>query len=442
MKSHLLGELGELLADDAAGRHHHLLAARSPQLAAASGRPERFAGIHVFNPVEKMKLVELAFPDEASRTPRARASASCARRSSKTPVEVPDAAGFVVNRLLFPYLFNAVRLLERERHRRRGGGRVHEARRRPPDGAARAARLRRASTWRRRSASSIGAEVPARVRAADRRREARPEERRGLLRVCREAGELEDGFELDDDASRVDVEDGRPPPLDRGLLGDRRVPGPSVERAPSRGHARDRRVRAPTGSQAGYARWSRTAWRSAYLADVYVHRGLPAAPDSAWQLVREAVENEPAGERALAARTPTTRRASTRSCGFGLPSPLLDGAAEADRLGRVRGSGLRWRLVARRRRRRTRLELFSPDESPAARSQTTSASPIPCELASVADSLPVQLGVGQTRPSGRARAPRARRPRDGPTSPCASQRTQCVTLRIGELDRPHIYKTS
>jgi 3-hydroxybutyryl-CoA dehydrogenase len=81
-------------------------------LAGASGRPERFAGIHLFNPVEKMKLVELAFPDSASADTRARSHALCSELG-KTAVEVPDTPGFVVNRLLFPYLFNAVRLLER-----------------------------------------------------------------------------------------------------------------------------------------------------------------------------------------------------------------------------------------------------------------------------------------------------------------------------------------
>jgi 3-hydroxybutyryl-CoA dehydrogenase len=81
-------------------------------LAAASGRPDRFVGLHVFNPVAKMKLVELVFPDEASAETRERAHALCAALG-KSPVEVPDSAGFVVNRLLFPYLFEAVELLER-----------------------------------------------------------------------------------------------------------------------------------------------------------------------------------------------------------------------------------------------------------------------------------------------------------------------------------------
>jgi 3-hydroxybutyryl-CoA dehydrogenase len=80
-------------------------------LARASGRPSRFVGLHVFNPVTKMKLVELVFPERASAETRSRALALC-ETFEKTPVEVPDVPGFVVNRLLFPYLFGAVRLLE------------------------------------------------------------------------------------------------------------------------------------------------------------------------------------------------------------------------------------------------------------------------------------------------------------------------------------------
>jgi 3-hydroxybutyryl-CoA dehydrogenase len=81
------------------------------ELALASGRPERFLGLHVFNPVTKMKLVELVFPATASEETRGRALALC-EAFEKTPVEVPDVPGFVVNRLLFPYLFSAVVLLE------------------------------------------------------------------------------------------------------------------------------------------------------------------------------------------------------------------------------------------------------------------------------------------------------------------------------------------
>jgi 3-hydroxybutyryl-CoA dehydrogenase len=82
------------------------------ELADASGRPERFGALHVFNPVEKMQLVELSFPQAAAEETRRRLLELC-ERLGKTAVEVPDSAGFVVNRLLFPYLFDAVRMLER-----------------------------------------------------------------------------------------------------------------------------------------------------------------------------------------------------------------------------------------------------------------------------------------------------------------------------------------
>ena len=80
-------------------------------LAEASGHPERFAALHVFNPVHKMKLVELCFPPQASEETRQRTLAMC-EAIGKVAVEVPDTPGFVVNRLLFPYLFDAVRLME------------------------------------------------------------------------------------------------------------------------------------------------------------------------------------------------------------------------------------------------------------------------------------------------------------------------------------------
>jgi 3-hydroxybutyryl-CoA dehydrogenase len=79
------------------------------QLAAASGAPERFFGLHVFNPVTRMELIEICFGDGLREGVRERALSWCAGLG-KTAVEVPDQTGFVVNRLLFPYLFEAVRL--------------------------------------------------------------------------------------------------------------------------------------------------------------------------------------------------------------------------------------------------------------------------------------------------------------------------------------------
>jgi 3-hydroxybutyryl-CoA dehydrogenase len=80
-------------------------------LAWGSGRPERFVGFHVFNPVARMELIELAFPPQAATETRERAH-SVAAMLGKRAVEVPDCAGFVVNRLLFPFLFDAVRFAD------------------------------------------------------------------------------------------------------------------------------------------------------------------------------------------------------------------------------------------------------------------------------------------------------------------------------------------
>ena len=81
------------------------------QLARDSGHPDRFGALHFFNPVHRMELVELAFSPEATEETRARMQAFC-EHLDKTPIEVPDVPGFVVNRLLFPYLFSAVALVE------------------------------------------------------------------------------------------------------------------------------------------------------------------------------------------------------------------------------------------------------------------------------------------------------------------------------------------
>jgi 3-hydroxybutyryl-CoA dehydrogenase len=108
-KAALLGEIAGHVADDAvmATTTSSLSIA---ELARATGSPERFVGLHVFNPVPRMKLVELVYPHEASEETRARAQALC-ETLGKTPVVVPDIPGFVVNRLLFPYLFSAVELM-------------------------------------------------------------------------------------------------------------------------------------------------------------------------------------------------------------------------------------------------------------------------------------------------------------------------------------------
>ena len=111
VKRDIHGRLGQVLPPDAviATTTSSLSVA---ELADASGRPERFGARHVFYPGEKMQLVELSFPQAAAEETRRRLLELC-ERLGKTAVEVPDSAGFVVNRLLFPYLFDAVRMLER-----------------------------------------------------------------------------------------------------------------------------------------------------------------------------------------------------------------------------------------------------------------------------------------------------------------------------------------
>jgi len=111
-KSALLSDLDARLADPDAILATTTSSLPVTALATASGRPDRFAGLHVLHPVRRMRLVELAFAPAATAATRERTLALCAALG-KTAVEVPDSPGFVVNRLLFPYLFEAVALLER-----------------------------------------------------------------------------------------------------------------------------------------------------------------------------------------------------------------------------------------------------------------------------------------------------------------------------------------
>ena len=109
-KREYLAELGTAAADADLATTTSSLSVSA--LGDGSGHPERLFGLHVFNPVQKMELVELCLPEGLRSGVGERARAWC-RALGKNAVEVPDQAGFVVNRLLFPYLFDAVRMLER-----------------------------------------------------------------------------------------------------------------------------------------------------------------------------------------------------------------------------------------------------------------------------------------------------------------------------------------
>ncbi len=110
VKKHLFSELDRICPE------HTILATNTStlpvvEMAMETGRPDRVCGIHFFNPAPVMSLVEVVRPITASDATVAAAKA-VAEACGKTPVEVKDQAGFIVNALLFPYLNNAVRLLE------------------------------------------------------------------------------------------------------------------------------------------------------------------------------------------------------------------------------------------------------------------------------------------------------------------------------------------
>ncbi len=81
-------------------------------MAAATERPDRFVGLHFFNPVPVMKLVEVVRTVQTSRETFDRAFAF-AKSLGKEPIACKDSSGFVVNLLLVPYILGAIRALER-----------------------------------------------------------------------------------------------------------------------------------------------------------------------------------------------------------------------------------------------------------------------------------------------------------------------------------------
>src|ERR1700677_421861 len=110
VKKHLFAELERICQEET------ILATNTSTLpvvdiAMETGRPDRVCGIHFFNPAPVMSLVEVVRPITASDETIA-AALDFAETCGKSPVEVKDQAGFIVNALLFPYLNNAVRLLE------------------------------------------------------------------------------------------------------------------------------------------------------------------------------------------------------------------------------------------------------------------------------------------------------------------------------------------
>jgi len=82
------------------------------ELAASTSRPERFLGLHFFNPVHAMKLVEVA-PGLKTSPDAVATCVAFAKKLGKVPVVVADSTGYIVNRLLVPYMVDAIGCLER-----------------------------------------------------------------------------------------------------------------------------------------------------------------------------------------------------------------------------------------------------------------------------------------------------------------------------------------
>jgi len=110
VKKALFANLDEICKPDA------ILATTTSSLpvvecAVATSRPERVVGLHFFNPATVMKLVEVVHTIQTSPETVAVARAVCGKLA-KHPVECGDRSGFIVNALLFPYLNDAVKMLE------------------------------------------------------------------------------------------------------------------------------------------------------------------------------------------------------------------------------------------------------------------------------------------------------------------------------------------
>jgi 3-hydroxybutyryl-CoA dehydrogenase len=80
-------------------------------MAAASGRPDRMLGLHFFNPVPLMKLVEVVRTITTSEETERRAM-DFVRALGKEPISARDSSGFIVNLLLIPYMVDAIKALE------------------------------------------------------------------------------------------------------------------------------------------------------------------------------------------------------------------------------------------------------------------------------------------------------------------------------------------
>ncbi len=111
VKKALFAELGKIVKKDGIFASNTSSFPIS-EMAAVSGRADRFVGLHFFNPVQLMKLVEVVRTDKTNEDVVAQARAF-GEACGKSPITCKDTPGFVVNRLLVPYMAEAMKLAER-----------------------------------------------------------------------------------------------------------------------------------------------------------------------------------------------------------------------------------------------------------------------------------------------------------------------------------------
>ena len=112
LKTNIFRELDKALSDPEAILASNTSSIPIMKLGIATQRPEQVIGIHFFNPVPVLKLVELVTSLLTSPATTERASAFATDALHKTVIRSKDRAGFIVNALLIPYLLSAIRMME------------------------------------------------------------------------------------------------------------------------------------------------------------------------------------------------------------------------------------------------------------------------------------------------------------------------------------------
>ncbi|MFI1356769.1 3-hydroxybutyryl-CoA dehydrogenase [Streptomyces sp. NPDC020898] len=112
LKLDLLGSLDKIVETPDAIFASNTSSLSIARLARATGRPGQVLGVHFFNPVPVLPLVEIVESVLTDPRTTSRAESFVADMLGKTVIKAPDRAGFVVNALLFPYLLSAIRMLD------------------------------------------------------------------------------------------------------------------------------------------------------------------------------------------------------------------------------------------------------------------------------------------------------------------------------------------